>query len=133
MVLISVLNKFRNTTPVLSTGQSLAERIKDKNRMIDRLHQLGFLSKEDSLILHAQEEVSSSMEELTASMQGISTASEETGKITKTLDEIAIQANLLIENRVKKVKSGTDIVVKTNEAFEKGFTGARTNTKGLGQ
>jgi 4-alpha-glucanotransferase len=36
--------------------QALAERIKDKCRMVDRLQQLGFLSKEDSLTLQAQEE-----------------------------------------------------------------------------
>jgi 4-alpha-glucanotransferase len=36
--------------------QALSERIKDKRRMIDRLHQLGFLSKEDALTLHAQDE-----------------------------------------------------------------------------
>jgi len=36
--------------------QALAERIKDKRRMIDRLYQMGFLSKEDSLTLHAQDE-----------------------------------------------------------------------------
>lgn len=36
--------------------QALAERIKDKRRMVDRLQQLGFLSKEDALTLQAQEE-----------------------------------------------------------------------------
>jgi len=36
--------------------QALTERIKEKRRIVDRLQQMGFLSKEESLTLHAQEE-----------------------------------------------------------------------------
>jgi len=100
------------------------------------------------------------MKELIDSMEDISKASEETGKIIKTIDEIAFQTNLLalnaaveaarageagagfavvadevrnlamraaeaakntsglIEGTIKKIKNGSDIVSKTNEAFE---------------
>lgn len=36
--------------------QAMGERIKEKRRMIDRLQTLGFLSREEALTLHAQEE-----------------------------------------------------------------------------
>ncbi|MCE5243313.1 MAG: methyl-accepting chemotaxis protein [Desulfobacteraceae bacterium] len=100
-----------------------------------------------------------SMEKLTASMVEISTASEETSKIIKTIDEIAFQTNLLalnaaveaarageagagfavvadevrnlamraadaarntaglIEGTVKKIKDGSQLVVKTEKEF----------------
>jgi methyl-accepting chemotaxis protein len=99
------------------------------------------------------------MGDLTASMQEISQASDDTAKIIKTIDEIAFQTNLLalnaaveaarageagagfavvadevrnlamraaeaakntaqlIEGTVDKVKGGTDLVIKTGEAF----------------
>ena len=113
------------------------------------------------------EEANSSMAELNTSMGEISAASEETGKIVKTIDEIAFQTNLLalnaaveaarageagagfavvadevrnlairaaeaakntatlIEGTVKKVKNGSDIVARTNEAFAKVATGSK--------
>jgi 4-alpha-glucanotransferase len=36
--------------------QDMAARIREKRRMVDRLHQLGFLSREETLTLQAQEE-----------------------------------------------------------------------------
>lgn len=102
-----------------------------------------------------------SMAYLTASMDEISKASEETHKIIKTIDEIAFQTNLLalnaaveaarageagagfavvadevrglalrtaeaaknttglIEGTVRKVKKGSDLVVRTNESFSR--------------
>jgi methyl-accepting chemotaxis protein len=107
------------------------------------------------------------MKELTVSMADISTASEETAKIIKTIDEIAFQTNLLalnaaveaarageagagfavvadevrnlamraadaakntaslIEGTVKKIKTGSDIVARTNDAFGKVASGSR--------
>ncbi|MBI5605359.1 MAG: methyl-accepting chemotaxis protein [Deltaproteobacteria bacterium] len=101
------------------------------------------------------------MKKLTQSMQEIIAAGEETGKIIKTIDEIAFQTKLLalnaaveaarageagygftvvadevknlamraaeaaqntshlIEGSVRKIKNGSEIVGKTNEAFEK--------------
>jgi methyl-accepting chemotaxis protein len=99
------------------------------------------------------------MQELTGSMNAISTASEETRKIVKTIDEIAFQTNLLalnaaveaarageagagfavvadevrslamraaeaarntadlIDDTVRKIQGGADLVGKTNDAF----------------
>jgi CHASE3 domain sensor protein len=113
------------------------------------------------------EEANQAMKELTNSMNEISVASEETGKIIKTIDEIAFQTNLLalnaaveaarageagagfavvadevrnlamraaeaakntanlIEGTVKKIKNGSEIVSRTNEAFTKVATGAK--------
>jgi methyl-accepting chemotaxis protein len=113
------------------------------------------------------EEANQAMRELTNSMNEISVASEETGKIIKTIDEIAFQTNLLalnaaveaarageagagfavvadevrnlamraaeaakstanlIEGTVKKIKNGSEIVSRTNEAFSKVATGAK--------
>ncbi len=107
------------------------------------------------------------MKELTRSMTEITSASEETGKIIKTIDEIAFQTNLLalnaaveaarageagagfavvadevrnlalraaeaakntanlIEGTIKKIKNGSDIVGKSNEAFEKVAGGSK--------
>jgi methyl-accepting chemotaxis protein len=108
-----------------------------------------------------------SMQELTRSMGDIRKASEETGKIIKTIDEIAFQTNLLalnaaveaarageagagfavvadevrnlamraaeaakntsglIEDTVKKVREGGEIVAKTNEEFANVATGTK--------
>jgi methyl-accepting chemotaxis protein len=112
-------------------------------------------------------EANRSMGELTESMKDISTASEETAKIIRSIDEIAFQTNLLalnaaveaarageagagfatvadevrnlalraadaaknttdlIEGTVKKIKIGSGIVEKTNEAFAKVASGAK--------
>jgi len=116
-----------------------------------------------------------SMSELTRSMMEISTASEETAKIIKTIDEIAFQTNLLalnaaveaarageagagfatvadevrnlalraadaakntsdlIEGTVNKIKNGSEIVGKTNEAFAKVAAGAKKMGDILGE
>ncbi len=112
-------------------------------------------------------EANETMKSLTKSMSEISTASEDTAKIVKTIDEIAFQTNLLalnaaveaarageagagfavvadevrnlalraaeaakntaslIEGTVKRVNSGTEIVSRTNEAFEKVAAGTK--------
>ncbi|MBI5606592.1 MAG: hypothetical protein HY879_24945 [Deltaproteobacteria bacterium] len=106
------------------------------------------------------DEANKAMRELTDSMKEIAVTSEETGKIIKTIDQIAFQTNLLalnaaveaaragdagagfavvadevrnlamraaeaakntaaiIEETLKKVKGGSDTLIKTNQAFE---------------
>jgi methyl-accepting chemotaxis protein len=118
------------------------------------------------------DESNRAMVELTESMKNISQASEETGKIIKTIDEIAFQTNLLalnaaveaarageagagfavvadevrnlamraaeaakstsnlIEATVKKIKQGSDIVDRTNEAFNR-VSGGSQKVAGL--
>ncbi len=113
------------------------------------------------------EDADHAMKELTQSMSQISAASEETGKIIKTIDEIAFQTNLLalnaaveaaragdagkgfavvaeevrslarraaeaakstadlIEGTVKKIKNGSDMVSRANEAFVKAATSSK--------
>ena len=113
------------------------------------------------------DEANRSMIELNRSMGQITQASEETGKIIKTIDEISFQTNLLalnaaveaarageagagfavvadevrnlamraaaaaqntsnlIEATVQKVKIGSDIVLRTNQAFEQVATRSR--------
>lgn len=108
-------------------------------------------------------EADRSMSELTGAMKEISTASDETSKIVKTIDEIAFQTNLLalnaaveaaragesgagfavvaeevrnlamrsadaakntsvlIEGTIKKVKEGSELVVRTNNNFKEVF------------
>jgi methyl-accepting chemotaxis protein len=120
-------------------------------------------------------EANQSMKELIGSMSEISRASEETGKIIKTIDEIAFQTNLLalnaaveaarageagagfavvadevrnlamraadaakntsnlIEDTVKKVKQGSEIVARTNEAFGKVASGSKKAGQLIGE
>ncbi|MBI5604494.1 MAG: MCP four helix bundle domain-containing protein [Deltaproteobacteria bacterium] len=121
------------------------------------------------------DEANQAMKELTQSMQDITSASEETGKIIKTIDEIAFQTNLLalnaaveaarageagagfavvadevrnlamraaeaakntsnlIEGTVKKIKNGSDIVSRTNEAFVKVAGGSKKVSELVGE
>ena len=130
----------------------------------DNANQANTLMAETSRVVN---EANHAMVELTGSMKEITTASEETAKIIKTIDEIAFQTNLLalnaaveaarageagagfavvadevrnlamrasdaakntanlIEGSVKKIKNGSDIVTKTNDAFGKVATGAK--------
>jgi methyl-accepting chemotaxis protein len=113
------------------------------------------------------EDAANSMNDLTVSMQEISSASAETQKIVKNIDEIAFQTNLLalnaaveaarageagagfavvadevrnlamraaeaakntadlIEGTTKKIKTGSDLVVKTNDAFIRAAEGSK--------
>jgi methyl-accepting chemotaxis protein len=154
------------------TSSSMEEMSSMTKQNADNANQANTLMKETSQVV---EEANKSMKELIESMEGITRASEETGKIIKTIDEIAFQTNLLalnaaveaarageagsgfavvadevrnlamraaeaakntaglIDGTVKKVKSGSDIVVKTNQAFEKVSTGARKVAELVGE
>ena len=138
------------------TSSSLEEMSSMTRSNADNSKQANVLMKNVNEVVN---EANTSMSNLTVSMGEISSASEETQKIVKTIDEIAFQTNLLalnaaveaarageagagfavvadevrnlamraaeaakntanlIENTVKRVKDGSDLVSKTNEAF----------------
>jgi len=146
------------------TSSSIEEMSSMTKKNADNASQANTMMTDTSRVV---EEANRAMKELTQSMSEISVASEETGKIIKTIDEIAFQTNLLalnaaveaarageagagfavvadevrnlamraadaakntanlIEGTVKKIKNGSEIVSKTNEAFSKVATGAK--------
>lgn len=77
------------------TSSSIEEMAAMTRKNADNAHQANILVTETS---RAVEEANQAMQELTQSMGEISVASEETGKIIKTIDEIAFQTNLLALN-----------------------------------
>jgi methyl-accepting chemotaxis protein len=77
------------------TSSSLEEMAAMTRQNADNAHHANSLMNETSQVVEA---ASKSMIELTASMQEISTASDATAKIIKTIDEIAFQTNLLALN-----------------------------------
>ncbi|MBI5605360.1 MAG: CZB domain-containing protein [Deltaproteobacteria bacterium] len=139
------------------TSSSMEEMASMTRQNADNAKQADSLMEDTKRVVA---EANMAMRELTESMKEISAASEETGKIIKTIDEIAFQTNLLalnaaveaarageagagfavvadevrnlalraaeaakntavmIDGTLKKVKSGSDIVLKTNQAFE---------------
>ncbi|RPJ10824.1 MAG: methyl-accepting chemotaxis protein, partial [Deltaproteobacteria bacterium] len=146
------------------TSSSIEEMASMTKQNADNANQANTLMTETSQVVN---QANYAMIELTGSMKEITTASEETAKIIKTIDEIAFQTNLLalnaaveaarageagagfavvadevrnlamrasdaakntanlIEGSVKKIKNGSDIVTKTNEAFAKVAVGAK--------
>jgi methyl-accepting chemotaxis protein len=146
------------------TSSSMEEMASMTNQNTDNVNQANTLMRQTTLVI---EEANQAMKELIQSMQAISSSSEETGKIIKTIDEIAFQTNLLalnaaveaarageagagfavvadevrnlamraaeaakntsslIEETVHKIKTGSDIVGKTNQAFEKVSGGSK--------
>jgi methyl-accepting chemotaxis protein len=77
------------------TSSSLEEMAAMTRQNADNAHHADSLMNETSQVV---ETASKSMTELTVSMQEISTASDSTAKIIKTIDEIAFQTNLLALN-----------------------------------
>jgi methyl-accepting chemotaxis protein len=138
------------------TSSSLEEMASMTSQNASNAGQADTYMKETGRVI---EQANAAMTELTASMQAIFKASEETSKIIKTIDEIAFQTNLLalnaaveaarageagagfavvadevrslalraaeaakntsglIESIVTQIKSGTELVNKTNAAF----------------
>ena len=154
------------------TSSSMEEMSSMTRQNADNAGQANLLMKETTQVV---DEANQSMKELIGSMGEISLASEETGKIIKTIDEIAFQTNLLalnaaveaarageagagfavvadevrnlamraadaakntsnlIEDTVKKVKQGSEIVTRTNEAFEKVAAGSKKAGQLIGE
>jgi methyl-accepting chemotaxis protein len=146
------------------TTSSIEEMSSMTKHNAENANQANTLMAETSRVV---DEANHSMGALTQSMKEISSASEETAKIIKTIDEIAFQTNLLalnaaveaarageagagfavvadevrnlamraadaarntanlIEGTVTKIKIGSEVVTKTNEAFAKVATGAK--------
>ncbi len=154
------------------TSSSIEEMAAMTKQNADNASQANTLMVDTSQVM---ENANEAMKELTGSMTEITMASEETGKIIKTIDEIAFQTNLLalnaaveaarageagagfavvadevrnlamraaeaakntanlIEGTVKKVKNGSEIVAKTNEAFAKVAVGAKKINELVGE
>jgi methyl-accepting chemotaxis protein len=146
------------------TSSSLEEMASMTKQNAENAHQANQLMDETRRVM---DEANQAMQSLTESMHKITEASEETGKIIKTIDEIAFQTNLLalnaaveaarageagagfavvagevrnlamraaeaarstsqlIEETVKKIKDGSDIVSRTNETFCKAAGGSK--------
>lgn len=140
------------------TSSSLEEMSSITKQNADNANQANTLTRDTEKVV---DDANLTIKELTQSMTMITHSSEETGKIIKTIDEIAFQTNLLalnaaveaarageagagfavvadevrnlamraaeaakntsslIEDTVKKVKNGAEIVSKTNLSFEK--------------
>jgi methyl-accepting chemotaxis protein len=77
------------------TSSSLEEMASMTRQNAENAHQANQLMDETSRVM---EEANQAMQSLTQSMRKITEASEETGKIIKTIDEIAFQTNLLALN-----------------------------------
>jgi methyl-accepting chemotaxis protein len=154
------------------TSSSMEEMSSMTKQNADNAGQANTLMLDTSRVV---DEANQTMKALTRSMQEISQASEETGKIIKTIDEIAFQTNLLalnaaveaarageagagfavvadevrnlamraaeaarntsslIEGTIKKIKSGSEIVGQTNEAFEKLAGGSKKVAELVGE
>jgi methyl-accepting chemotaxis protein len=150
------------------TSSSIEEMTSMTRQNADHANQANALMGEAGQVT---QEANRSMDELTRSMGEITSASEETGKIIKTIDEIAFQTNLLalnaaveaarageagagfavvadevrnlalraaeaakntsglIEETVKKVKTGAELVSRTSEVFGK----VAVSTKKVGE
>ncbi len=154
------------------TSSSIEQMVSVTKQNAEKARQANMVIADTTRVVN---EADQSMDELTNSMRDISAASEETGKIIKTIDEIAFQTNLLalnaaveaarageagagfavvadevrnlamraadaarntanlIDGTVKKIKNGSEIVAKTNEAFGKVAQGEQKVSELVGE
>jgi methyl-accepting chemotaxis protein len=107
-----------------SMSRQNAENAGEANRLMGNIH--GLIENADR-----------AMKELTESMNKISSASEETGKIIKTIDEIAFQTNLLALNAAVEAaragEAGAGFAVVADEVRNLAMRAAEAakNTSGL--
>lgn len=116
------------------TSSSLEELASMTRQNADNASQANQLMMEATKIV---EQANHSMSQLTQSMGGISTASEETQKIIKTIDEIAFQTNLLALNAAVEAaragEAGAGFAVVADEVRNLAMRAAEAakNTAGL--
>ncbi|MDY6903951.1 MAG: methyl-accepting chemotaxis protein [Thermodesulfobacteriota bacterium] len=137
---------------VSSASQSLAEGASESAASIEEtsssLEEISAMTKQNashakeanSLMIDARkgvDQANDSMTALTASMEKISTASQETSKIIKTIDEIAFQTNLLALNAAVEAaragEAGAGFAVVADEVRNLAMRAAEAakNTSGI--
>jgi methyl-accepting chemotaxis protein len=116
------------------TSSSLEEMASMTRQNADHAGEADSLMQETKQIVGSANEV---MAELTGSMKGISTASEETSKIIKAIDEISFQTNLLALNaaveaaRAGQAGAGFAVVADEVRNLAMRAADAARNTAGL--
>ncbi|MEW6665644.1 MAG: methyl-accepting chemotaxis protein [Thermodesulfobacteriota bacterium] len=116
------------------TSSSLEEMASMTRQNADHAGEADSLMQETKQIVASANEV---MAELTGSMKGISTASEETSKIIKAIDEISFQTNLLALNaaveaaRAGQAGAGFAVVADEVRNLAMRAADAARNTAGL--
>ena len=116
------------------TSSSMEEMASMTKQNADNAHKANSLMKETGRVV---EEANGSMNELTRSMNEITLANQETGKIIRTIDDIAFQTNLLALNAAVEAaragEAGAGFAVVANEVRNLALRAAEAakNTGGL--